>query len=45
MVATDMNPQGTLTTQQGAAEPVRLALLPAHGPTGGFFKSDGSYPW
>ncbi len=28
MVATDMNPEGTLTTQEGAAEPVRLALLP-----------------
>ncbi len=45
MVATDMNPQGTLTTQEGASEPVRLALLPADGPTGGFFRSAGSYPW
>jgi len=45
MVATDMNPQGTLTTQEGATEPVRLALLPADGPTGGFFRSAGSYPW
>lgn len=45
MVATDMNPQGTLTTQEGASEPVRLALLPADGPTGGFFHSAGSYPW
>jgi len=44
-VATDMNPQGTLTTEEGASEPVRLALLPADGPTGGFFHSAGSYPW
>ena len=45
MVATDMNPQGTLTTEEGASEPVRLALLPADGPSGGFFRSAGSYPW
>jgi NAD(P)-dependent dehydrogenase (short-subunit alcohol dehydrogenase family) len=45
MVATDMNPQGTLTTEEGASEPVRLALLPADGPTGGFFHAAGSYPW
>jgi hypothetical protein len=45
MVATDMNPQGTLTTEQGASEPVRLALLPPDGPTGGFFRSGGQYPW
>ena len=45
MVATDMNPHGTLTTQEGASEPVRLALLPADGPTGGFFRAAGSYPW
>ena len=44
-VATDMNPQGTLTTVEGASEPVRLALLPADGPSGGFFHSAGSYPW
>ncbi len=44
-VATDMNPQGTLTTEEGASEPVRLALLPADGPSGGFFHSAGSYPW
>ena len=44
-VATDMNPQGTLTAEEGASEPVRLALLPADGPTGGFFHSAGSYPW
>ncbi len=44
-VATDMNPQGTSTIAEGASEPVRLALLPADGPTGGFFHSAGFYPW
>jgi NAD(P)-dependent dehydrogenase (short-subunit alcohol dehydrogenase family) len=45
-VATDMNAhQGTSTTEEGASEPVRLALLPADGPTGGFFHSAGSYAW
>jgi NAD(P)-dependent dehydrogenase (short-subunit alcohol dehydrogenase family) len=45
-VATDMNQnQGKLTVDEGAAEPVRLALLPADGPTGGFFGDGGIYPW
>jgi NAD(P)-dependent dehydrogenase (short-subunit alcohol dehydrogenase family) len=45
-VDTDMNQhQGTLTVEEGAAEPVRLALLPAEGPTGGFFGDGGRYPW
>jgi NAD(P)-dependent dehydrogenase (short-subunit alcohol dehydrogenase family) len=45
-VDTDMNQhRGTLTVEQGAAEPVRLALLPADGPTGGFFGDGGRYPW
>lgn len=45
-IATDMNQhQGTQTVEEGAAGPVRLALLPADGPTGGFFSQDGSYPW
>jgi NAD(P)-dependent dehydrogenase (short-subunit alcohol dehydrogenase family) len=45
-VDTDMNQhQGTLTVEEGAAEPVRLALLPADGPTGGFFGDGGRYPW
>ena len=45
-VATDMNQnQGNLTVEEGAAEPVRLALLPADGPTGGFFGDGGTYPW
>jgi len=45
-VDTDMNQhRGTLTVEEGAAEPVRLALLPADGPTGGFFGEGGRYPW
>ncbi len=49
-VDTDMNQhKGTLTVEQGAAEPVRLALLPPDGPTGAFFgnagAADGRYPW
>jgi NAD(P)-dependent dehydrogenase (short-subunit alcohol dehydrogenase family) len=45
-VATDMTQhQGPRTVEQGAATPVRLATLPADGPTGGFFNDDGSLPW
>ena len=45
-IATDMNQhRGTQTVEEGAAGPVRLALLPADGPTGGFFSQEGSYPW
>ena len=45
-VDTDMNQhRGTLTVEEGAAEPVRLALLPADGPTGGFFGEGGRYAW
>jgi NAD(P)-dependent dehydrogenase (short-subunit alcohol dehydrogenase family) len=44
--ATDMNDhRGTQTIEEGAAEPVRLALLPAEGPTGGFFETAGRRPW
>jgi NAD(P)-dependent dehydrogenase (short-subunit alcohol dehydrogenase family) len=44
--ATDLNDhQGTQTVEEGAAEPVRLALLPADGPTGGNFSSAGPVPW
>ena len=43
--ATDMNAhKGHQTVEQGAAEIVRLALL-EHGPTGGFFRTGGSFPW
>jgi len=45
-VATDMNRhQGVRTVEQGAATPVRLALLPPDGPTGGYFSDDGPLPW
>jgi NAD(P)-dependent dehydrogenase (short-subunit alcohol dehydrogenase family) len=45
-VATDLNQhRGTRTVEQGARAPVRLATLPADGPTGGFFDEDGPLPW
>ena len=44
--ATDLNGhRGRQTVEQGAAEAVRLALLPPDGPTGGFFQSAGPDPW
>lgn len=44
--ATDMNNhQGTRRVEQGAWAAVRLATLPADGPTGGFFDEDGPLPW
>ena len=44
--ATDLNQnRGYRTVQQGATAPVRLATLPADGPTGGFFDEDGAVPW
>ena len=44
--ATEMNGnQGYQTVEEGAAEAVRLALLPADGPTGGFFETAGPRPW
>jgi NAD(P)-dependent dehydrogenase (short-subunit alcohol dehydrogenase family) len=44
--ATDLNQhRGTQTAEEGAAETVRLALLPADGPTGGFFERFGGNPW
>ena len=44
--ATDLNQhRGTQTVEQGAAETVRLALLPPNGPTGGFFATEGRQPW
>ena len=44
--ATDMNQhRGTKTVEQGAATPVRLALLPDDGPTAGVFSDDGPEPW
>jgi NAD(P)-dependent dehydrogenase (short-subunit alcohol dehydrogenase family) len=45
-VATDLNNfQGTRTVEEGAREPVRLALLDANGPTGTFSNEDGPLPW
>jgi NAD(P)-dependent dehydrogenase (short-subunit alcohol dehydrogenase family) len=44
--STDMNGnQGHQTLEEGAAEPVRLALLPSDGPTAGFFETAGPHPW
>jgi NAD(P)-dependent dehydrogenase (short-subunit alcohol dehydrogenase family) len=44
--ATDMNQhRGTRTVEQGAATPVRLALLSDDGPTAGVFSDDGPQPW
>jgi NAD(P)-dependent dehydrogenase (short-subunit alcohol dehydrogenase family) len=44
--ATDLNGfEGTDTPAQGAAEAIRLALLPADGPTGTMSSSDGILPW
>lgn len=44
--ATDMNQhRATRTVEEGAATPVRLALLPDDGPTGGVFGNDGPEPW
>ena len=36
---------GTQTPEQAAPVIVRLATLPAEGPTGGFFNKDGPLPW
>ena len=45
-VATDLNDhRGYRTVQQGATAPVRLATLPADGPTGSYFDEDGVVPW
>jgi NAD(P)-dependent dehydrogenase (short-subunit alcohol dehydrogenase family) len=45
-VATDLNGfSGHRTPEQGAAIAVRLATLPADGPTGGFFDENGAIPW
>jgi hypothetical protein len=36
---------GTQTVQEGAREPVRLALLGPEGPTGTFSSASGPIPW
>ena len=44
--ATDLNGHsGPRSAQQGAAIAVRLALLDADGPTGGFFNDEGPVSW
>jgi len=44
--ATDLNGfAGSDTPAQGAAEAIRLALLPAEGPTGTMSSSEGILPW
>ncbi len=44
--ATDLNNhQGTRSVEQGARAAVRLATLPADGPTGKFFDEDGPIAW
>lgn len=44
--ATDMNQhRGTRTAAEAASTPVRLALLPDDGATGGVFGHDGPEPW
>ena len=44
--ATDMNNhQGLKSASEGAAIAVTMGMLPADGPTGGFFDSDGPIPW
>jgi NAD(P)-dependent dehydrogenase (short-subunit alcohol dehydrogenase family) len=44
--ATDLNGhQGTQTIPEGAAEAIRLALLPDNGPTGTYSDSQGIVPW
>ena len=45
-VATDLNQhRGTRSAAEGAAIAIRLATLPADGPTGGFFEDAGAVPW
>jgi NAD(P)-dependent dehydrogenase (short-subunit alcohol dehydrogenase family) len=39
------NYEGTQTVEEGAREPVRLALLGADGPTGTFSGASGPIPW
>jgi len=45
IVRTDPNPQGLISPEEGARTAVALALLPAEGPTGGFFHMNDVVPW
>jgi NAD(P)-dependent dehydrogenase (short-subunit alcohol dehydrogenase family) len=45
-VKTDLGGEGALLdVREGARTAVRLALLPADGPTGGYFHEEESLPW
>jgi NAD(P)-dependent dehydrogenase (short-subunit alcohol dehydrogenase family) len=45
-VATDLNGfRGVRTPEQGAAIAIKLAQMPADGPSGSFFDDDGVIPW
>ncbi len=44
-VATDANPSGTLSVEEGSRTAVELATLPPDGPTGGFFHMGHALPW
>jgi len=44
-VATDMGGPGGRPVEDGAASVVWAALLPADGPTGGFFRDGAPVPW
>lgn len=44
-VLTDLNPEGSLTVEEGARTAVELATLPADGPTRGFFYMGKPLPW
>ena len=45
-VATDLNGfRGHRTPEQGAAIAIKLATMPADGPSGSFFEDDGVIPW
>ena len=44
--ATDLNGNsGHQTVAEGAAETVRMALIPDDGPTGGYTNNEGVVPW
>lgn len=44
--ATDFNNyNGSKTVEEGAQPIVKYAILPADGPTGGFYRSEGKVPW
>lgn len=44
-VITDLNPNGLISVVEGARTAVQLAMLPADGPTGGFFHLNDPLPW